>query len=83
MQTKTKLLRDSRESEEPRERVIPGGDLPMLMKVPEVSHQISMGLTKTWALINSGEIPSITIGRSRRVLVTALEEWLRQKEDNS
>jgi excisionase family DNA binding protein len=53
---------------------------PILLRVPEVANLIAMGVTKTWELINSGEIESVTIGRSRRVSVEALNKWLRDKE---
>ena len=53
----------------------------LLLRVPEVADRLGLGLTKTWALVNTGEIRSITIGKSRRVPVEALEEWLRQKEN--
>ena len=47
-----------------------------LLKVPEVAEILGLGLTKTWALINTGSIPSIRIGRSRRVRHRDLEAWI-------
>ena len=51
-----------------------------LLRVPEVAERLSLGLTKTWELINRGEIPSIQIGRCRRVRERDLEAWIDEQE---
>jgi excisionase family DNA binding protein len=58
----------------------PAAQAPLLLRVPEVAELLSLGLTKTWALVNSGEIPSVTIGKSRRVRAQDLAAWLDEKE---
>ncbi|MEU6706529.1 helix-turn-helix domain-containing protein [Streptomyces wuyuanensis] len=44
----------------------------------EVAEQLGVGLTTAKALIASGELRSIKIGRSRRVPAEALHEFVRR-----
>lgn len=54
----------------------PNHDGRMAYKVKEVAAAIGLGLTTTWALVNSGDIRSVRVGK--RVLVTtdAVREFL-------
>lgn len=52
---------------------------PLLLTVPQVMELIQMKHTKVCELIARGEIPSIQIGRSRRVRRVDLEKWLEDK----
>ena len=49
-----------------------------LLKIEEVAERLSLGRTKTYDLVISGELPSVRIGRSRRVPVDALEEFIQR-----
>ena len=51
-----------------------------LLRVSEVAQHLALGLTKSWQLVNSGEIPSIQIGRARRVRLRDLEDWIERQE---
>jgi excisionase family DNA binding protein len=50
---------------------------PVLLTVPQVAQALQVNRNKVWALVGSGELPSVRIGRSVRVPVSALEEWVR------
>lgn len=53
-----------------------------LLSVAECA--IAMGISRAhlYSLVMRGEIPSIKIGRARRIPVSALEEWIaRQLEE--
>ena len=52
-----------------------------LIRVEEAAQALSLGRSKTWELISSGELPTVRIGRAVRVPVRALDEWL-QDQDN-
>ncbi len=48
-----------------------------LLLVPEsAAERLSIGRTAVYELISSGELKSVKIGRSRRVPVSALEEYV-------
>lgn len=49
---------------------------PLLLRVDEVARLIRLGKSKTWELVNQGEIPSVKIGKSRRVPAAALHAWI-------
>lgn len=50
----------------------------ILHPVGEVAEQLGVGLTTAKALIKSGELRSVKIGRSRRVPTEALHEFVRR-----
>jgi excisionase family DNA binding protein len=54
----------------------------LLLTIPEVAQRLGMGRTFVYELIMKGEIPSIKLGRARRVPARALEEFVacRMKE---
>ena len=47
-----------------------------LWRVSEVSEIAAMSVSKVWQLILSGAIPSVHVGRSRRVRSTDLSAWM-------
>jgi excisionase family DNA binding protein len=59
---------------------------PVLLTVEQVCRIINMGRSKTYELIAANLIPSISIGRSRRVLREDLMAWIekqRSREGNN
>lgn len=54
-------------------------DRKVTCTVPEAANVLGVSVRKTWALIGDGTIPSLKIGRSRRVMQVDLEEYLRQQ----
>ena len=56
-------------------------DVKQLMTPKEVSKALKIGLTKTYDLIAVGEIPSVRIGHSLRVVPEKLEAWIAAKNE--
>ena len=52
---------------------------PVLLTVEQVCRIINLGRSKTYELIASNLIPSISIGRSRRVLRADLMAWIEKQ----
>jgi excisionase family DNA binding protein len=50
-----------------------------LLTVPEVAERLHVGKTTVWEMIYRGELPSLLIGRSRRVREVELDEWIRRQ----
>ena len=50
-----------------------------LLKIEEAAHVLALGRSKTYQLVLEGAIPSIHIGRSRRIPAAALERWIEQR----
>ena len=51
-------------------------EFPVLFTVPQVCRITQMSRSKIYELIASGEIPSIKIGRARRIPYTRFQEFL-------
>jgi len=49
------------------------------LTLQEMQQMLSIGRTKAWQLVASGEIPAIRIGRSVRVRRKELEQWLEEQ----
>ena len=47
-----------------------------LFTVPQTQAMLELGRTRMWALIASGEIESVRIGRSRRIPVEAIDRYV-------
>lgn len=47
----------------------------VLLTVKEAAGQLGIGPTKTYALIKSGELESVTIGRLRRIHIDAINTY--------
>jgi len=45
----------------------------------EMQEMFSIGRTKAWQLVASGEVPAVKIGRSVRVSRRELERWLEEQ----
>lgn len=50
----------------------------VLLTVTEAARRMSMGRTWLYERVLSGEIPSVKLGRARRIPVAALEEYVRR-----
>lgn len=51
----------------------------ILLTVEEAARQLSIGRTKAYELISTGDLPSIRIGRAVRVSLSDLREWVNTK----
>jgi len=56
--------------------------IPRLLLSPEeAADALKIGRTRVYALIASGDLRSVLIGRSRRIPVTAVVEFVKRLED--
>lgn len=57
-------------------------DLPtdvLLLTVPDVAKAFRLAESTVYELLAAGQLPSIQIGKSRRVPVTALRAWIAER----
>ena len=54
-------------------------DSRLLLRPDEAAEAIGVGRSKIYALIASGDLPSIRIGGSVRVPVDELKDWIAQR----
>ena len=59
--------------------VITMSDIPVLFTPAQVRSILQLGRSKTYQLIAEGVIPSISIGRSRRVPSNLLQEFIETR----
>ena len=52
----------------------------LLLRPEEVADAIGLGRSKTYQLITSGQIRSVQVGRSRRVPLEAVREFVARLE---
>ena len=50
---------------------------PILVSVVEVARMLSIGRTAAWELVRKQKIKSVKIGRTRRVPVSAVQEYVQ------
>ena len=50
----------------------------LLLTIPETTRRLNVGRTKTYELITSGELESVTIGRARRVPADAVAAYVER-----
>ena len=53
----------------------------LLLKPADVFKAISVGRSTGYAMLASGELPSVRIGRSVRVPVAALKDWVKRQTE--
>ena len=51
-----------------------------LLKISDCQHLLGLSRSTVMSLIASGDLPSLTIGRSRRVAQSSLTRWLEERE---
>ena len=64
----------NREKERERER-----EQPILLTPAQVCQLVNLGRSKIYELLASQQIPSISVGRSRRVLRKDLMSWIEKQ----
>ena len=50
---------------------------PILVSVVEVARMLSIGRTAAWELVRKQKIRSVKIGRTRRVPIVAIQEYIQ------
>lgn len=53
--------------------------MPRLLTVPEAMAQLNVSRWTLYNLIRSGDLASVTIGRSRRIPAAALDAFISQR----
>ena len=48
----------------------------LLIRIPEVARRLGLSRSTVYSHVMTGNIPSVSIGRSRRVPAAALAEWV-------
>lgn len=51
-------------------------DSRVVLTIEEAAHRLGIGRTTMYALVMSGEVRSVTIGRLRRVPIRCLDEYV-------
>jgi excisionase family DNA binding protein len=56
---------------------------PILVSVADAAHMLSIGRTAAWELVRKQRIKSVKIGRTRRVPVSAVQEYVQRLLDEA
>ena len=56
---------------------------PLLLTVEQVAQVLNFSRSKVYEFINVGDLPVLRFGRSVRVRVSALEQWLNLQEEKA
>ena len=56
---------------------------PLLLTIPEAAQVLAVGRTTMYELIGTGEIRLVRIGRSVRVSIATLEDFVAEREDEA
>ena len=51
-----------------------------LLRIPEGAAALGISRSTAYLLVNSGELRTVKIGKSRRIPATAIDEFVRRKE---
>ena len=54
---------------------------PVLLKIAEAATLLRVGRTTIYELMNSGDMPSVRIGRAVRIPTRAVRDYARRMED--
>jgi excisionase family DNA binding protein len=64
-------------------RVMATGTIVKLLTVVEAARELGISRSKLYELLADGELPSVRIGRTRRIAVSALEEFVAAHTDRA
>ncbi len=57
---------------------------PLVLTIEQAAHRLGIGRTLMYALVSSGEIESVTIGRLRRIPADCLSDYVnRLRQQNT
>jgi excisionase family DNA binding protein len=54
---------------------------PILVSVAEAARMLSIGRTAAWELVRKRKIKSVKIGRTRRVPIAAIQDYIQRLMD--
>lgn len=55
--------------------------LPIMLNVQQVAKRLGVGTTLAGALMRSGRIPALKLGRRRMVSVAGLDQWIAEETE--
>ncbi len=61
---------------EERHEIVEEGKVTHLLKVTEVCERLALSRSEVYELLASGELPSVKLGRARRVVDADLEDYI-------
>ncbi len=53
---------------------------PLLLNISQVARTLGLSRGKVYQLIRQENLPVIPFGRTKRVLPSSLQDWLKQRE---
>lgn len=56
---------------------------PLAVTVPDAARLMDVAESTAWKFIADGTLPSFKLGKSRRIAVAALEQWMREQAEQS
>jgi len=56
---------------------------PILVSVAEAARMLSIGRTAAWELVRKQKIKSVKFGRTRRLPIAAIEEYVQRLMDEA
>jgi excisionase family DNA binding protein len=56
-----------------------GAPRPLLVSPREACRLLSIGLTRLYEILNTGELDSVLIGRSRRISVASIHSFVQRQ----
>jgi excisionase family DNA binding protein len=59
----------------------PSSSIKLLLTIEEAARALGLGRSSLYELVMKKQIPSVKIGRARRIPVTALEQFVAQLDD--
>jgi excisionase family DNA binding protein len=55
---------------------------PILVSVADAAQMLSIGRTAAWELVRKQKVKSVKIGRTRRVPIAAIQEYIQRLLDD-
>ncbi len=66
-------------TEHPIQRPVEVRSDPLLLRIDEAARLCGIGRSKMYELVAEGTVPSITIGRARRIPLDRLRHWIDEQ----
>jgi excisionase family DNA binding protein len=51
----------------------------LLIRVSEAAEMLSVARSKAYLMVNAGELPSVRLGKSVRIPIEALKDWVAKQ----
>ncbi len=51
----------------------------LLLRIEDAARRLSLGRSKTYELVQSGDLPVVRIGKAVRIPVAGLERWVERQ----